>query len=184
MDFSRINWAYEALAVSAVLLAVWLAVAFRAKAGAPAAFVGFVHLLVAGLHSAAPVRGYVDPDYIGYGFGLLAADEGLAVTVTAGAVWLVAVLGAFLALSKARLAMAFVTLSSAAFAVIVGAPLTQGLLIDPGGGKVQLGEYLTIPGLAATGLMLLALVLPFVIGVFWAGGRLLRRTRARPASPS
>ena len=175
MDFSQINWAYEALAVSAILLVVWLAVAFKARAGAPAAFVGFVHLLVAGLHSAAPIRGYVDPDYVGYSFGLLAADKGLAMIVTAGAVWLVAMLGAFLALSKAQLAMAFVTLSSAAFAVIVGAPLAQGLLTDPMAGKVQMGEYLTIPGLAATGLMLVVLVLPFVIGVIWAGGRMLRR---------
>jgi len=176
MDFSQINWAYEALAVSAVLLVVWLAVAFKAKAGAPAAFVGFVHLLVAGLHSAAPIRGYVDPDYTGYGFGLLAADKGLAVTVTAGAVGLVATLGAFLSLSKARLAMAFVTLSSAALAAVIGAPMVEGLLSNPMGGKVQMGEYLTIPGLAATVLLLMVLVLPFVIGVIWAGGRVLRRS--------
>ena len=71
--------------------------------------------------------------------------------------------------------MVFVPLSSAAFATVVGAPLVQGLVANPTGGKVQLGEYLTIPGLAATGLMLLVLVLPFVIGVFWAGGRTLRR---------
>lgn len=175
MDISQINWAYEALAVSAVLLAIWLVVAFRAKAGAPAAFIGFVHLLVAGLHSAAPVRGYLDPAYEGYGFGLLQAAPGLDVTLVAGAVWLAALLGAFLALSKARPAMAYVALSSAAFAVIIGAPLVKDVLKDAGASKVQLGEYLTIPGVAAIGLLLVVLVVPFVIGFFWAAGRVLRK---------
>ena len=175
MDVSQINWAFVALGVSAVLLLVWLAVAFRAKAGAPAAFVGFVHLLVAGMHSAAPVRGYLDPAYEGYGFGLLTADPGLAVTVTAGAVWVVAALAAFLALSKARLAMAFVALSSLSFAVIIGVPLALEALNNARASRVQLGEYLTIPGAAAIGLLLVVLVLPFLVGFFWASARTLRR---------
>ena len=176
MDFSQVNWAYEALAVSAVLLVIWLAVAFKARAGAPAAFVGFVHLLVAGLHSAAPIRGYLDPGYEGYGFGLLQAAPGLDVTIMAGAVWVAALLGAFLALSKARLAMAFVALTSAAFAVIIGAPLVRDVVNDAGASKVQLGEHLTIPGVAAISLLLVVLVAPFVIGVFWAAGRALKRS--------
>lgn len=65
MDVSQINWAVVALAVSAVLLLAWTVVARRARAGAPAAFVGLAHLVVAGLHSAAPVRGYLDPGYVG-----------------------------------------------------------------------------------------------------------------------
>lgn len=175
MDIGQINWAYEALGVSAVLLLVWLVAAFRARAGAPAAFVGFVHLLVAGLHSAAPIRGYLDPDYEGYGFGLLQAAPGLDVTITAGSVWIAALLGAFLALSKARLAMAWVAVSSAAFAVIIGAPLVRDVLNNAEASKVQLGEYLTIPGVAAIALLLVVLVVPFVIGVFWAAGRVLRK---------
>lgn len=175
MDVSQINWALVALAVSAVLLIVWLAVAFKAKAGAPAAFVGFVHLLVAGIHSAAPVRGYLDPAYEGYGFGLLTAAPGLAVAVTAGAVWVVAALAAFLALSKARLAMAFVALSSLAFAVVIGVPLALEALHNARASRVQLGEYLTIPGAAAISLLLVILVLPFVIGFVWATSRTLKR---------
>lgn len=175
MDVGQINWAWVALGASAVLLLVWTLVARRAKAGAPAAFVGLAHLIVAGLHSAAPVRGYLDPQYVGYGFGLLTADQGLAVTITAGAVWVVAVLGAFLALAKARAAMALVALSSLAFAVIIGAPLVRDLLIAPDTSKLQLGEYLTIPGVAAIGLLLAILVLPFVIGFVWAAQRVLKR---------
>lgn len=175
MDVSQINWAWVALGVSAGLLLVWTLVARRAKAGAPAAFVGLAHLVVAGLHSAAPVRGYLDPEYVGYGFGLLTAASGLSVTITAGAVWAVAVLGAFLALAKARIAMAFVALSSLAFAVIIGAPLTRDLLVTADSSKLQLGQYLTIPGAAAIGLLLVLLVLPFVVGFVWAGRRVLSR---------
>ena len=176
MDVSQINWAVVALGVSAVLLLVWMLVAWRAKAGAPAAFVSLAHLLVAGLHSAAPVRGYLDPGYVGYGFGLLTAGSGLAVTITAGAVWLVAVLGAFLSLARAKAAMAFVALSSLAFAVIIGAPLARDMLTTPDDSKLQLGQYLTIPGMAAISLLLVLLVLPFLIGFVWAGRRVIART--------
>lgn len=175
MDVSQINWAWVALGVSAVLLLVWTLVARRAKAGAPAAFVGLAHLVVAGLHSAAPARGYLDPDYVGYGFGLLTADRGLTVTIIAGAVWAVAVLGAFLALSRARPAMAFVALSSLAFAVIIGAPLVRDLVVTADASKLQLGQYLTIPGAVAISLLLVMLVLPFVVGFVWAGRRTLKR---------
>ena len=71
--------------------------------------------------------------------------------------------------------MAFVALSSAAFAVIIGAPLAQDLMNNPADSKVQLGQYLTIPGLAAIGLMAVVLVLPFGVGFLWATGRMLRK---------
>lgn len=174
MDFSRINWAWFALGVSAVLLVLWILRARAAKAGLAAGVVGFAHLLVAGMNSAAPVRGYVDPDYVGYGFGLLAADRGLAVTATAGAVWLTAVLGAFLALSAGRVAQAATALTSALFAVVIGLPLAQDALADPAANRIQFGEHLTVPGVAATALMLVLLVLPFAFGAVWAGRRALR----------
>lgn len=174
MDFGWINWAWFALAVSGLLLAAWIVGVVRAKPGPAAGIVGFAHLLVAGMNSAAPVRGYVDPDYVGYGFGLLAADRGLAVTVTAGAVWLTAVLGAFLSLSVNRIAMALAALTSAAFTVVIGLPLAQGALADPAANTIQFGEYLTIPGVVATVLMIALLALPFAFGVVWAGRRVLR----------
>lgn len=173
MDISQINWAYMALGVSAVLLVAWIVRAVQTKPGAPALFVGFAHLLVAGLNSAAPVRGALDPAYVGYGFGLLSAERGLAVTLIAGAVWIVAVLGAFLSQSVKRGAMLFVAASSTAFAVILGAPLVQGMIKDPTANSIQFGEHLTIPGLLATVLILALLVLPFAVGAVWATLRAL-----------
>lgn len=173
MDVTGVNWAFVALGVFALLLVVWFVVARRAKAGAAAGFVSLAHLLVAGLNSAAPIRGYVDPDYVGYGFGLAQADAGLAVTIVAGAIWLLAVLAAFLALSASRLAMVFVAGVSALFAVNLGYPLVR----DQMQGRlpvVQLGEYLTVPGALAVGVILLLLVLPFAFATVWAVGRLVR----------
>ena len=46
---------------------------------------------------------------------------------------------------------------------------------NPADSKVQLGQYLTIPGLAAIGLMAVVLVLPFGVGFLWATGRMLRK---------
>lgn len=173
MDISGINWAVFALGVFAVLLLAWTLVARRAKAGPAAGFVSLAHLSVAGLNSAAPVRGYLDPDYVGYGFGFAQADAGLAVTVVAGAIWLLAATAGFLALARNRLAMLFVLLVSTLFAVNLGYPLVRDQLQ----GKlpiVQLGEYLTIPGLLAMVLILAILVLPFLFATVWSASRLFR----------
>jgi len=50
----------------------------------------------------------------------------------------------------------------------------EGVLHDPTGNAIQFGEYLTIPGLAASALLGALLVVPFVLGVPWA----TRRPRA------
>jgi len=170
VDVSGINWAVVALGVLALLVVVWTLVARRAKAGLAAGFVSLAHLLVAGLNSAAPVRGYLDPEYVGYGFGFAQADAGLAVTIVAGAVWLLAVAAGFLALARNRLAMVFVMLVSAAFALNLGYPVVRDQLAG-GDQRIQLGEYLTIPGALATAIILVVLVAPFLFGTVWAARR-------------
>jgi len=173
VDVSSINWAVVAVGVFAFLLLIWTLVARRAKAGLAAGFVALAHLLVAGLNSAAPVRGYLDPEYVGYGFGFAQADAGLAVTVVAGAVWLLAVAAAFLALARNRLAMFMVMLVSALFALNLGYPMVRDQLAG-GQERIQLGEYLTIPGLAATAIIFAVLVAPFLFATAWAAVRVVR----------
>jgi len=48
---------------------------------------------------------------------------------------------------------------------------------DPAGNAIQFGEYLTIPGLAASALLGALLVVPFVLGAPWAARRALGRER-------
>lgn len=49
------------------------------------------------MNSAAPIRGFVDPNYVGYGFGLLRADKGLVVTLMAGSGFILSAVCAFIA---------------------------------------------------------------------------------------
>src|SRR5262245_35845287 len=107
------NWLHFALTVSAVLALLWLIAAIRARPAWPAWVGGAGFLFVAGLNSAAPVRGLVDPDYVGFAFGFLHAERGVMVTLLAGALFVSAALGAFAALRRERRAM-LVTAAAAA----------------------------------------------------------------------
>jgi len=49
------------------------------------------------MNSAAPICGFVGPNYVGYGFGLLRADKGWIVTFVVGSVFLVSAVFAFIA---------------------------------------------------------------------------------------
>lgn len=51
--------------------------------------------------------------------------------------------------------------------------LAGGVLTDPSSHAIQFGEYLTIPGLAASALLAVLLVLPFLLGTLWASRRAL-----------
>jgi len=86
-------------------------------------YVSFAFLLLAAMNSAAPIRGYVDPNYVGYGFGLLHATKGLSVTLMAGGVFLISAVSAFFAARIRRgPAMWIVAVACSAFAVIQGWP--------------------------------------------------------------
>jgi hypothetical protein len=177
------NWAYFAIAVSAVVALIWLVLLLRARRKSLIAFyvsIGF--LIMAALNAAAPIRGAVDPAYVGYAFGLLHASRGLEVTAIAGTVFLVSVLCAFItACNRRGPGLWLVAAASAAMLVIEGWPWVEQVIADPAGNVIQLGEYLTIPGLVASGLLGLFLVGPFLVGVPWAIHSATQRRRREPA---
>jgi hypothetical protein len=162
------NWAYFAVAVSAVLVLAWIVAAVRARAALPGWVAGAALLLVATLNTAAPVRGAIDPNYVGYNFGYLSADRGLMVTLVAGGALVLALAGAFAALGRGRIARVVVAISSLAFLINLGVPLLVGAIADIDSNVIQFGEYLTIPGLVSTALMFALCVVPFVIGLWWS----------------
>ena len=169
------NWALFALCVTSVLLATWAFLIARNSRSFASVYVSFAFLLLAGMNSAAPLRAYVDPNYIGYGFGLLRADKGLPVTLAAGSVFVAAAVCAFIAARNRRgNAMWAVAAVCAAFAVIQGWPWLRNALSDPASNTIQFGEYFTVPGVVGTAVLGALLVLPFLIGVPWAA----RRARA------
>jgi ABC-type amino acid transport substrate-binding protein len=172
VDLSQFNWGYFALGVSALLLLAWVMTLNARRPGLTAALVSLPHLLVAMLNTAAPARGLVDPQYVGYGFGLAAAQSGWMVTATAGAILILALAAAFAALNPGRLAGLVVLLASALFLALLGWPWLRSATGDMAGNAIQFGEYLTIPGPIATGLLFLLLIAPFLLGLLWGLRRL------------
>lgn len=162
------NWAYFASGVSVVLVLGWIVAAVRARPAWPGWVAGAALLLVASLNTAAPIRGAVDPNYVGYNFGYLSAERGLMVTLVAGSALVLALAGAFAALGRGTIARVVVAIASLAFLVDLGVPLVAGAIKDIDGNVIQFGEYLTIPGAVATALMFVLGVVPFVIGLWWS----------------
>ena len=168
------NWAAFALSVVALLFTAWVLVLMKSPRSFLSIYVSLGFLLLAGMNSAAPIRGFVDPNYVGYGFGLLRAEKGLPVTLIAGSVFLLSLMSAFIAVRNRRTAaMWIVAGTAAAFTVIQGWPWLSGVLSDPNSNVIQFGEYLTIPGFIGSILIGALLVFPFLLGMRWAARRAL-----------
>jgi hypothetical protein len=166
------NWAAFAISVITILLIAWGFVLARSPRSIASIYVSFGFLLLAGMNSAAPIRGYVDPNYVGYAFGLLRADKGISVTLLAGSVFTAAALCAFIAArNRPGPAMWIVAGVALTFTAIHGWPWLQSAVTDPSSNMIQFGEYLTIPGQIGTVLLGALLVLPFLIGSVWAARR-------------
>lgn len=171
--FEDFNWGALGLGFSAVLALAWAVFAVRNRPSPTALVVGLAHIVVAGFHSVAPIRGLLDPNYVGYSFGMLSAASGWQVTALAGAVFALAAVGAFNALASDRRARIRVAATSTLFLVNVGGAWLYNALTDLRGNVIQFGEYATIPGEAGTALLFVLFVAPFFLGALWAGKRAL-----------
>src|SRR5882724_8634380 len=138
------NWALVTLSISVVVTAIWIVVLVKSRLSLMSIYVSFAFLLLAAMNSAAPIRGYVDPNYVGYGFGLLHTTKGLSVTFMASSVFLVSAVSAFFAArNRPGPGMWIVGVVCSAFAITQGWPWLEGVLHDPAGNAIQFGEYLT-----------------------------------------
>jgi hypothetical protein len=116
----------------------------------------------------------LDPDYVGYSFGLVELGKGWTVSLFATLLYVSGIASMVIALrGRGGPAMALVAAFCAAMAVMLGGALLKVGMTDPTQFSIQLGEYLTIPAAAAIPLVFVLVVLPFLIGVPWA----LRRLR-------
>jgi hypothetical protein len=163
------NWLTFALAVSALLVGLWLRQVWLRNWSGPGPYASVGCLIAACLNAAAPVRGSLDPDYVGYRFGLAAADKGQTVTLIAGSIFLFTATSALLAASRAAgRELWLVALTCATMFVIIGVPTLQQTVVDPAGNAIQLGEYLTVPGMVGTAILVLLLTIPYAVGAVWA----------------
>lgn len=174
MSASGIYWPYVAFAVGAAAALPFLYFAFQRRWTWIALIVALADLAIVTLTGAAPIRGAVDPDYIGYGYGFLQADKGLAVTLMAGSVVAFSALAAWIAIrNRPGPAMLIVAAVSAFHLVNAGFPLLDNVLADPTRVQIQFGEYLTVPHTVAIPAVLAVMVLPFLLGLPWAIQRTL-----------
>lgn len=169
MTAADIYWPYVAMAVGALaaLPALYFLVQRRWH------WIGLIsalaNLVIVALSGAAPIRGALDPNYIGYGMGFLSADKGLNVTLIAGSVILASTLSAWIAMrNRPGIAMLIVAAVSAFHVVNIGFPLVDDIRAKPENVMIQLGEYLTIPHYVAIPALIGIIVLPFLLAVPWA----------------
>lgn len=163
------NWAVFALAVTALLAIAWAMLLRKRRWSWPGLIASIGCLVTAGLNSAAPFRGVLDPDYVGYSFGLASARPGFAVTLVAGAIFLASAASALIAVGRsAGRLLWFVGATCAALCVVIGLPTLLQAIRDPAGNAIELGEYLAIPGWAGSLILILLVAVPFVVGLVWA----------------
>jgi hypothetical protein len=166
------SWGWFGLSIAAVLFVIVFV--FARRGWNPLALsVALANWLVASLNAAAPFRAAIDPDYVGYSFGLFSAERGLAVTAVAGTLLVGGALAAVLAARQLRgFAMGFVLVFDGALAAVLGAPLAIAAATDPTGFIIEFGEYLTIPAAVAIPVMFLLIVAPLTLGAVWSAQRL------------
>jgi hypothetical protein len=163
------NWAVFALVIAGLLTAAWLRLLIRRAWSLPGLYASLGCLVTACLNAAAPVRGALDPDYLGYQFGLATSDKGLGVTLVAGTIFMLSALSALLAASRsAGRELWIVALTCGAMFVVIGVPTLQEAVANPAGNSIQLGEYLAVPGSIGTAILLLLQTFPFAVGAVWA----------------
>jgi hypothetical protein len=139
-----------------------------------ALIVGLACLAIVIVNGAAPIRGLLDPGYVGYGYGVLRAEKGLEVALMAGSVVLFSAISSWIAIRNRPGPLMLIVAATSAFHLVnAGFPLMDGLLADPKNVEIQFGEYLTVPYTVAIPAILAVIVLPFLLGLPWAIQRAL-----------
>src|SRR5829696_6650037 len=169
-------WFQIALALNVIYWAVFFYLLSRRRWNAPALAVGIFHMLFAAVVSVAPIRSLLDPDYAGYGLGVIHFEK-RAVVLPAALVLGWALAAAWVAVGKGvGRWMRLVVAGDLFFALGLGLSI---LLDGPRDWKFQLGEHFTATGVAGLLILLCFFTLPFIASAIWAAGR----TRAGGKTP-
>jgi len=174
MTASDIYWPYVAFAMGAAAAIPFVCFALARRWSWIALVVGLACLAVVIVNGAAPIRGALDQNYIGYGYGFLRAEKGLSVTLIAGSVVFFSAISSWIAIRNRPGPLMLIVAATSAFHLVnAGFPLMDGLLADPKSVEIQFGEYLTVPYTVAIPVIFAVMVLPFLLGLPWAIQRTL-----------
>jgi hypothetical protein len=169
MAGAEIYWPYVAIATGAVVAIPMLYFLAQRRWTWLALVVALANLTIVLMNGAAPIRGLLDPDYVGFGFGFLTADKGIAVTIAAGALVVISAISCWLAARNRPGATMLVVAATCAFHIVnLGFPLMDTMRAKPEDMTIQFGEYLTVPYQIAIPAIVVLLILPFLLGLPWA----------------
>lgn len=177
------NWLHVALAAGLVYAGVFAYFAAKRQWTWAAMAVALANFLYVLLNLAAPFRGLFDPGYAGYKVGLLQIAPGPLVTLVTGAIVVAALTAACLALlNRPGRGMVFIALFNTLLLLAIGLPELLNGLMAPKAYRIELGEYLQIPGLLAVLLVNGLLCLPLLFSVTWSARRMRPRITGDVAS--
>ena len=173
------NWMHVGLMAGAVYAAVLAACLVRRRWTWAGLGVALSNAAYVALHLVAPFRGVLDPGYAGYRAGLFDVPAGPWVTLVTGAIVLGALAAACIALlARQGPAMAVIAVVDALLLLTIGLPEAVDGLRAPHAYRIELGEYLQVPGLLAVAIGVSLFCLPLVASIVWS----VRRLRL-PATP-
>ncbi len=162
-------WFQLAIALNLIYWMIFFLLLSRRRWTIAGLLVGIFHMLFAAVVSVAPLRATLDPQYTNFGVGFL-QFKGQAAAFPAALLLGWALVAAFIAVGKSKgnwmLAIAVGDILSA---VNIGGSV---VLDDAGDWTFQLGEYVTIGGVAGLMILLLFFTGPFIASAVWA----IRRT--------
>jgi hypothetical protein len=169
-----VNWLFVGLAAGVVYAGILVFFLARSRWTAAALGVALANFLYVLLHLVAPFRGPLDPHYEGYRAGLFDVAPGPAVSLVAGAIVVGALTAACLALlNRPGRGMAFIAGVDVLLLITIALPEALDGLRHTDQYRIELGEYLQIPGLFAVAILGLIFCLPLVLSVVWS----VRRVR-------
>jgi hypothetical protein len=161
-------WFQIALVLNVIYWAVFFYLLSRRRWNFPALAVGIFHMLFAAVVSVAPIRSLLDPDYGGYGLGVIHFEK-RAVALPAALILGWALVAAWVAVGKGRGPwMRLVMLGDLFFGLSLGISL---LVDNSQDWKFQLGEHFTASGMAGLLILLGFFTLPFIVSALWAASR-------------
>jgi hypothetical protein len=162
-------WFQIAIALNLIYWSIFFFLLSRRRWTVAALIAGIFHMLFAAVVSVAPIRATLDPHYTNFGLGFIQV-KGQAAAIPAALVLCWALSAAWLAVGKGKGRwMTAIAAGDTFLALNMGGSLLLG---QAGDWTFQLGEYLTISGVAGLVILLFFFTGPFVASAIWA----IRRT--------
>ena len=158
-------WFKFAIAFNLIYWTIFFLLLSRRRWTIPGLMAGIFHMLFAAMVSVAPLRATLDPQYTNFGLGFIQV-KGQAAAIPAALLLCWALLAAWIAVSKSSGRwMTVIAAGDIFLALNMGGSLLLGHAED---WTFQLGEYLTVTGVAGLVILLFFFTGPFVASAIWA----------------